>query len=135
MDSSVVNEISLPQPNDSEVQNKDLDSAIKLLKKARKPLIIAGAGIFWSKATNKLLTFANKNKIPVSTTYHARGLFPDDNPLFLGMIGVRGTEASRLAGEKADVIIALGSRLSERTMAHVGKCSIIQLIWMVGSKG
>lgn len=127
VDSSVVNKISLPQPSDTEVLNKDMDSAIKLLKKARKPLIIIGAGIFWSKATDKLISFANKNKIPVSTTYHARGLFPDDNPLFLGMIGVRGTEASRLAGEKADIIIALGSRLSERTMAHVGKCSIIQV--------
>lgn len=127
VDRYVINEISLPQPSVSEDQNKDMDLAIKLLKKAGKPLIIAGAGILWSKATDELLSFANKNKIPVSTTYHARGLFPDDNPLFLGMIGVRGTEASRLAGEKADVIIALGSRLSERTMAHVGKCSIIQV--------
>lgn len=127
VDRSAVKDISLTPQMDVRGLNEGIESAMKLLEKARKPLIIAGAGIFWSGSVDKLLNFATKNKIPVSTTYHARGVFPDDNPLFLGMIGVRGTEASRFAGENADLIIALGSRLSDRTMAGVGKCRIIQV--------
>lgn len=128
VDGSKINqEISLPIRIDAQKLNENINRAIKLLEKAKKPLIIAGAGVFWSKSAEKLLNFANKNKIPVSTTYHARGVFPDDNPLFLGMIGVRGTEASRLAGKNADVIVALGARLSERTMKGVGPCQMIQV--------
>lgn len=126
-------EISLPSQIDVEevYKNKELDKnidqATKLLEKAHRPLIIAGAGVFWSKSLDKLFDFANKNKIPVSTTYPARGVFPDDNHLFLGMIGIRGTEASRFAGKNADIIVALGTRLSERTMTGVGQCQIIQV--------
>lgn len=107
--------------------DEHIEQAIKLLGKSHKPLIIAGAGVSWSKSVGKLLNFADKNKIPVSTTYPARGVFPDDNPLFLGMIGVRGTEAAQFAGKNADVIVALGARLSERTMIGIGKCRIIQV--------
>ncbi len=128
LDNALINrKISLPNHIDSRELNKNIDKAIELLEKAQRPLIIAGAGVFWSKAADKLINFANRNKIPVSTTYHARGVFPDDNPLFLGMIGVRGTEASRFAGENADLIVALGARLSERTMNGVGQCRIVQV--------
>jgi acetolactate synthase I/II/III large subunit len=114
-----------------EIKRLDLDSRLKAamaqIEGAERPLIIAGNGIFWSKATEKLLKFADKYKIPVSTTYPARGLFPDENSLYLGMIGIRGTEAANFAGKNADVIMALGSRLSERTMTGVGKSTIIQV--------
>lgn len=112
---------------DLEMSDEEVGQAIKLMEEAQKPLIIAGAGVSWSKSVGKLLNFADKNKIPVSTTYPARGVFPDDNPLFLGMIGVRGTEAAQFAGKNADVVIALGARLSERTMIGVGKCKTIQV--------
>jgi len=127
IDYSKVKEVILPDQMDAEELNENIGQAIKLLEKAQRPLIIAGAGIFWSKSAEKLSNFVDKNKIPVSTTYHARGIFPDDNPLFLGMIGVRGTEASQFAGKNADVILALGARLSERTMTGVGPCRIIQV--------
>lgn len=107
--------------------DKKVDRAVKLIEKAERPLVIVGAGVFWSKATEKLIKFADEYKIPVSATYPARGLFPAEHPLFLGMIGIRGTEASNFAGVNADVIIALGSRLSERTMAGIGKGRIIQV--------
>lgn len=113
------------------IDNKDLEDrvniAAEIIQKAERPLIIAGSGVFWSNAKEKLLNFAEKYKIPVSTTYPARGIFPDDHPLFLGMIGIRGTEAANFAGKNADVIIALGSRLSERTMAVPVKCKLIQV--------
>lgn len=107
--------------------NDKVNRVIKLIENAKKPLILVGAGVFWSKAADKLLKFAEKYQIPVSTTYPARGVFSNEHPLFLGMIGVRGTEASNFAGKHADVLISLGSRLSERTMAGIGECKIIQI--------
>src|SRR5690606_642645 len=49
--------------------NDKVNRAIKLIENAKKPLILVGAGVFWSKATDKLLKFAEKYQIPVSTTY------------------------------------------------------------------
>lgn len=121
------NKTAFPTKIDVADLNDEVKRVIKLIENAKKPLILAGAGVFWSNATDKLLKFAEKYQIPVSTTYPARGVFPDDNPLFLGMIGVRGTEASNYAGKNADIIISLGSRLSERTMAGIGECKIIQI--------
>lgn len=107
--------------------NAQINAAIKAIEKAKKPVILVGAGVIWSNATDKVLNFAEKHKIPISTTYHSRGIFPDDHPLNLGMMGTRGTEASNYAGENSDVLIALGSRLSERTEASIGPCKIIQV--------
>jgi acetolactate synthase I/II/III large subunit len=99
----------------------------KLLAKSKKPVIIAGSGVFWSNAVEKLNSFAVKHQIPVATTYPARGVFNEDNPLYLGMIGIRGTEAANYAGKNADLILAMGTRLSERTMQGIGECQIIQV--------
>lgn len=107
--------------------DNDVIEALKLIHSAEKPLIIAGNGIFWSKSSDKLLKFAESHNVPVSATYPARGVFPDENSLYLGMIGIRGTEAANFAGKNADIIIALGSRLSERTRAGIGKSRIIQV--------
>lgn len=109
------------------INQAEVEDAIKLIKSAQKPLIIAGMGVFWSKAIDKLINFAKRYNIPVSTTYPARGIFSYDDPLYLGMIGIRGTEKARYAGEHSDLIIAMGTRLSERTMKGVVGCQIIQV--------
>lgn len=107
--------------------NEGINTAIKVIENAKKPVILAGAGVIWSNAMDKVLNFAENHRIPISTTYHAQGIFPADHPLFLGMMGIRGTEASKFAGENSDVLIVLGSRLSERTKAGIGECKIIQV--------
>jgi acetolactate synthase-1/2/3 large subunit len=131
MDTSLIDSETDKNPEKIDEENVDLDNnvteALKLINSAEKPLIIAGNGIFWSKSSHKLLKFTERYNIPVSTTYPARGVFPDDNPLYLGMIGIRGTEAANFAGKNADLIIALGSRLSERTRAGIGGSRIIQV--------
>ncbi|WP_321422359.1 thiamine pyrophosphate-binding protein [uncultured Methanobacterium sp.] len=99
----------------------------KLIEKSQKPLILAGAGVLWSHATSDLQNFAEKRQVPVVTTYHARGVLSEDHPLSLGLIGLRGTEAANFAGENADLILALGCRLSERTRKGLGKGPVIQV--------
>ncbi|MEN6329220.1 MAG: thiamine pyrophosphate-binding protein [Methanobacteriaceae archaeon] len=103
------------------------NEALKHLEAAQQPLIIAGAGVLWSGAVEKLRELVIKNKIPVATTYPARGLIPEDHPLSLGLIGLRGTEAANHAGARADLVVALGCRLSERTRKGLGKTTIIHV--------
>jgi acetolactate synthase I/II/III large subunit len=104
-----------------------LDEASKLLETSQQPLIIAGAGVIWSGAVEKLREYVLKNKIPVATTYPARGVLPEDHPLSLGLIGLRGTEAANHAGANADLVVALGCRLSERTLQGLGEAPMVHV--------
>ena len=94
----------------------DLKKAIDALKKSRRPLIVAGAGIIWSEAIGDLEKFIYENKIPIATTYHSRGIIGEKNPLNLGMIGIRGSSIANYALNNSDLLLILGSRLSERTL-------------------
>ncbi|MDD3984897.1 MAG: thiamine pyrophosphate-binding protein, partial [Methanobacterium sp.] len=111
----------------TKINPKTLHNAIKLLKSSQKPLILAGAGITWSHASDSLKKFAVKNKMPVVTTYPARGVISEESSIALGMIGLRGTEASNYAGKNCDVLIALGCKFSERTLMGIGNCKIIHV--------
>lgn len=94
----------------------DLNHAIDVFKQAHSPLIIAGAGIIWGKCEDKLKRLVKQGNIPIATTYHLTGMFDKNDPLFLGLIGSRGSERANYAYKNADVILALGTRLSEKTI-------------------
>lgn len=105
----------------------DIDDAIKLIEMSKRPLILAGTGIIWAHAVDKLRDFSIKYNIPVTTTYSARGVLPEDHPLCLGMMGLRGTTAANFAGKNCDLLIALGCRFSERTVLGIGDPEIIHV--------
>jgi len=105
----------------------EINDAVKLIEDSKRPLILAGTGIIWGHAVDKLKVFAEKYSIPVTTTYSARGVLPEDHPLCLGMIGLRGTTAANFAGNNCDLLIALGCRFSERTEIGIGKERIIHV--------
>ena len=109
------------------VPSNHIDEAIKLIEGSKKPLILAGTGIIWAHAVDELRNFAEKNSIPVATTYSARGVLPEDHPLCLGMLGLRGTTAANFAGKNCDLLIALGCRFSERTSLGIGNTQIIHV--------
>ena len=104
-----------------------INDAIKLIEMAERPLILAGTGVIWSHAVDKLRDFSLRYRIPVTTTYSARGVLPEDHPLCLGMIGLRGTTASNFAGKNCDLLVALGCRFSERTVIGIGNPGIIHV--------
>lgn len=91
-----------------------LNNAIKEIKNAKKPLILAGAGIFWGKATDDLKEFVGTNNIPIVHTYHAKSII-GGSKMDLGLVGMRGTKMANYAFNNADLIIILGSKLSQRT--------------------
>ncbi|MBC7119666.1 MAG: thiamine pyrophosphate-binding protein [Methanobacteriaceae archaeon] len=105
----------------------NMGEAISLLESSKRPLIVAGAGVLWGRAADDLRELIETHSIPVATTYPARGVIGEDHPLCLGMIGTRGTPAANYAGRNCDLIIALGCRISERTMAGFGDSPIVHV--------
>lgn len=88
----------------------------KFINKSERPLIILGSGALESKEEIREIT--EKYQIPVATTYPAKGLVDENEKHSLGLIGNRGLERSKYAFENCDCIIALGTRLSERTIKN-----------------
>ncbi|HZK43917.1 MAG TPA: biosynthetic-type acetolactate synthase large subunit [Syntrophomonadaceae bacterium] len=94
-------------------------NAIDLIKKAKCPLIYAGGGVVTSGAASELLEFAEKGKIPVTTTLMGIGAFPSTNPLSLGMLGMHGTKYANYAVSECDLLIALGVRFDDRVTSKI----------------
>ncbi len=90
-------------------------AAADLLKTAERPLIIAGGGVQYSKAVPELGKLAHEHNIPVVETIAGRANLVADDPLNIGPIGVTGSNSANAVGEKADVIIAIGTRLQDFT--------------------
>jgi acetolactate synthase-1/2/3 large subunit len=88
--------------------------AARLIRESRRPVIYAGGGILKARAADALRQLAELTGISVVTTLMARGAFPDDHPLCLGMPGMHGNYTAITAMQKADLLIALGSRFDDR---------------------
>ena len=93
---------------------RQIEKAANLINKAKKPLIIAGAGVLKAGAYNELLEFATKTNTPVTHTLLGLGSFPGENELSLGMLGMHGTMYANYATDEADLIIAVGIRFDDR---------------------
>jgi acetolactate synthase-1/2/3 large subunit len=95
-------------------------AAVELLSTAERPLILAGNGVIQSGATAELLALAELTGIPVITTLHGLGAFPQDHPLSLGMPGMHGWVHVNRAIQRCDVLLNVGSRFDDRV---TGKAS------------
>jgi len=93
----------------------ELEEAVVLLKNSKRPLLIAGGGVLYSKATETLRCFSEKHAIPVAETQAGKGTLAWDHALQLGAIGVTGSPAANFLAQEADVIIAVGTRLQDFT--------------------
>jgi acetolactate synthase I/II/III large subunit len=93
---------------------KMIRQAAELILRARRPVIYAGGGILKARAAEALRELAELCDIHVVTTLMARGAFPDDHPLCLGMPGMHGNYTSVTSMQQSDLLIALGSRFDDR---------------------
>ncbi|WP_160683375.1 biosynthetic-type acetolactate synthase large subunit [Clostridium sp. C2-6-12] len=100
------------------ITDKALKEAIELINQSKKPFIYAGGGVGISRATEELISFAEKINAPVSTSLMCMAEFPNDHELYTGMIGMHGTKASNIAATKCDLLITLGARFSDRVISH-----------------
>ena len=97
-----------------EPNNLQVKKILSQLKKAKKPLILAGGGVNYAGASAELITFAERYKIPVVSTLLSLGVMPIEHPLSLGMGGMHGSYASNMALTECDFLINFGSRFADR---------------------
>lgn len=93
----------------------EIDEAARLLVGASRPMIIAGGGVQYSRATAQLAAFAERHNIPVVETIAGRANLTHDHPLNIGPIGVTGSDSANAIAQQADVILAVGTRLQDFT--------------------
>lgn len=91
------------------------DEAVSLIKNAKKPFIIAGGGVLYSEATEQLSRFAASTGIPVGETQAGKGSLGFDHPQNLGAVGASGCLAANEAATDADLVLLIGTRLSDFT--------------------
>ena len=101
------------KPNTS-VHVGQLKRAHKLLKSAKKPLILAGGGINIARANDKLLQFVEKENVPVVTTIMGKGAIPTTHALYVGNCGMHGKYAANMAVSECDVLFSIGTRFNDR---------------------
>jgi len=94
---------------------EEVVDAVALLKTAKRPMIIAGGGVQYSGAVAELTAFAEATGIPVVETIAGRANMVNDHPLNCGPLGVTGSNSANNIAEKADVILAVGTRLQDFT--------------------
>jgi acetolactate synthase-1/2/3 large subunit len=97
-----------------------IKKAAQLIAESHRPVIYAGGGILKAHAAEALLELVELTGIPVVTTLMARGAFPDDHPRCLGMPGMHGNYTAITSMQRADLLIALGSRFDDRVTGKVG---------------
>src|SRR5205823_1533333 len=93
--------------------------AARLILESERPVIYAGGGILKARAAEALKELAELCEIHVVTTLMARGAFPDDHALCLGMPGMHGNYTAVTSMQRADLLIALGSRFDDRVTGKV----------------
>jgi 3D-(3,5/4)-trihydroxycyclohexane-1,2-dione acylhydrolase (decyclizing) len=96
---------------------EELEAAAHLLRKAQRPLIVAGGGVLYSDACEELSDFAGRHQIPVAETQAGKGALSWENPYAVGSIGVTGSAAANALAAEADVVLCVGTRLSDFTSA------------------
>lgn len=94
-----------------------LEAAVKKIKKAKQPLLIAGGGIHYSLACEALTDFATTFGMPVAETQAAKSAISWQHPMSVGGVGVTGTLAANLLAKEADLVLVIGSRLQDFTTA------------------
>jgi acetolactate synthase-1/2/3 large subunit len=98
---------------------RKIKDAAAMILAAERPVIYAGGGILKARAAEALRELAELVQIPVVTTLMARGAFPDDHELCLGMPGMHGNYTAIMSMQESDLLIALGSRFDDRVTGKV----------------
>ena len=102
-------DIKTPEPN-----HEDIRKLADMLKRAEKPLLLCGGGVVRGRAHQEFLALAEKIDAPVAISVMGGGGFPGGHELATGMIGMHGSQASNIACDNCDLLVAVGCRFSDR---------------------
>jgi acetolactate synthase-1/2/3 large subunit len=106
-------------PRTDEPSESQLARAAEALRAARNPIVLAGHGAARAGAAAALLRFAEALNVPVATTFHGKGVFPDDHPLALGAVGFMRKDYVNFGFDQSDAVIAVGYELQEFDPARI----------------
>ncbi|MFE5732594.1 3D-(3,5/4)-trihydroxycyclohexane-1,2-dione acylhydrolase (decyclizing) [Streptomyces sp. NPDC056528] len=95
----------------------ELDAAVRAVRAAERPLVVAGGGVKYSGAEEALRTFAERTGLPVATTQAGKGVLPYDHPCDVGGVGHTGTETAAALARTADLVVGVGTRYTDFTTA------------------
>ena len=104
-----------------EIDPEEIDTAVQMLKKAKKPYIFVGGGAVLSGASESLLEFAHRVDAPVADSLMGKGAFPGTDELYSGMLGMHGTKASNFGVSQCDLLVVIGARFSDRVTGNAKK--------------
>lgn len=100
------------------IREEDLDEAVKLISHSKKPFVFVGGGAAISDASEELARFVEKIQAPVADSLMGKGTFDGRNQKYTGMLGMHGTKTSDLGVMECDLLIAIGSRFSDRVVGN-----------------
>lgn len=103
------------------IRERDLEAAITLIQKSKRPVIFVGGGAVISDASDELRTLVEKVHAPVVDTLMGKGAFDGTDPLYCGMLGMHGTKTANLGVTKCDLLIVIGARFSDRVVGNAKK--------------
>lgn len=116
-------EVPVTEEENSEYMTQDflaqIKNAAELINSCSKPVIFAGGGVTISGANSELLDLAERIKAPVTCSLMGMGAFPQNHPNYIGMIGMHGNRYSNYAVSQCDLLIAIGTRFSDRVVSNV----------------
>ena len=114
----------VPKPVDritASIKEEDIDKAVTLIKKAKKPYVFVGGGAVISEASDELKKFVEKVDAPVCDSLMGKGAFDGSNERYTGMLGMHGTKTSNFGVSECDLLIAIGARFSDRVTGNANK--------------
>ena len=116
------------QPN-SEGHRGQIKKALKLLKRAKKPMVYSGGGVILDNASAELTQLVQRLNLPITNTLMGLGAYPASHRNFLGMLGMHGTFEANLAMHYCDVLLAVGARFDDRVTGNLANfCPEAQII-------
>ena len=113
-------EISAVCPSE-DLCEKDVETALELIREAKRPYIFVGGGAVLSNASEELYEFVKKVDAPVCDSLMGKGAFPGTDPLYTGMLGMHGTKTSNYGVSECDLLIVVGARFSDRVTGNAKK--------------
>lgn len=109
------------QRDTGRITEEDLQTALKLIREAKKPYVFVGGGAVISGASEDLREFVDKIDAPVCDSLRGKGAFDGTDPRYTGMLGMHGTKTSNYGVSECDLLIAIGVRFSDRVLGNAKK--------------
>ena len=106
---------------DLNIRQKDIDQALRLISRSKKPFIFVGGGAVIANAQDELRIFAEKLDAPVTDSLMGKGAFSGTDPRYVGMLGMHGTKAANFGVSQCDLLVTVGARFSDRVTGNVKK--------------